>query len=118
MPEHTRGPVVHEGSGRGGNEASVAALRVALEARIVDLRTAHERLAAGSAEPGRAALDRLLAALDALHAEWQALAPDLLTGDEPARPETVPEQREVLRAMRKLAYLRARVLASTRRRRP
>jgi len=109
---------VHQGSGRSAKDASAAALRAALEARIVDLRTAHERLAAGSAEPGRAALDRLLEALDAQHAEWQALAPDLLTGDEPARPETVPEQREVLRAMRKLAYLRARVLSTSRRRRP
>ena len=103
---------------RGSDEAlrrtSPDALRSKLEARLGDFRGEHVRLAMGPPEEARPALDRLLAALDAQHAQWQALAPDLLTGDEPARPETVPEQREVLRAMRKLAYLRARVLATSR----
>lgn len=89
-------------------------LRAALEARLAELRREREGLEAVPARDLAAAVDALLSEIDDQQAEWQVLAPDLLTGDDPADESTVPAQCEVLRAMRKLAWLRAKVLAASR----
>jgi len=90
------------------------ALRAELEARIQPLREAADQLAPGP----RATLSRdvreLLRQIDALHAEWHAAAPHLLTGQRPAAAASRARHLEVARALRRLAGLRARVLAADR----
>ncbi len=90
------------------------ALRARLEAGLDRLRHESDALSAAPSGAPRAAVERLLAAIDAEHAALAAASPEILTGEEPASADGFVFGREVVRVQRKLAVLRSRVLALSR----